>query len=466
MDPVGLFLVAVAAIFLIGAVGEMIFERTSIPDVIWLIGAGVVIGPVLGWVTRAELHAVAPYFAALTLVVILFEGGTRIRLKELSQVAPRAGLLALLTFAVSVVLIAAATMGLAELGWGLPVGWTWLHGLLVGCILGGPSSIIIMPAMQRARLPSSLANLVGLESALTDALCVVGTSAIINIMVTGPSEAGSPAGSLAKSFGLAVLIGLVAGLAWLVCLRLIKNQEHAYPITLAMLLLLYVAIEEVGGSAALGILTVAIVLGNAPSISKKFELGEGFELGRDVRRFHSNVAFIIKSFFFTFMGMMLGPPWTLVLLGAALGLVIPLARFPGTALATVGKSFDRPARAMVLVCMPRGMAAGVLATMPFFAGVALTEHLPVLVFPCVLATILMFAVGFPLVRRRLPPPEEPATSERPALPQGSGPDPGFSEPSPPAVEPVPPIDEPALTAPDSDLAIDVQVDSGDEPQAG
>ena len=32
MDPVAQFLLAVASIFLIGAVGEIIFERTSIPD--------------------------------------------------------------------------------------------------------------------------------------------------------------------------------------------------------------------------------------------------------------------------------------------------------------------------------------------------------------------------------------------------------------------------------------------------
>ncbi|MFH0902876.1 MAG: hypothetical protein V2A73_19790, partial [Pseudomonadota bacterium] len=60
-------------------------------------------------------------------------------------------------------------------------------------------------------------------------------------------------------------------------------------------------------------------------------------------------------------------------------------------------------RKLVIVSLPRGMAAGVLATLPASAGVAGTSQFPTIVFACVLATILVFAVGFPLVRRGAPP---------------------------------------------------------------
>ncbi|MEZ4446451.1 MAG: cation:proton antiporter [Polyangiaceae bacterium] len=400
VDAVAQFLVAVAAIFLIGAVGEMVFAKTFVPDAIWLIITGVLLGPVLGWVTREQLAAVAPHFAALTLVVVLFEGGSRIRLKELAKVAPRAGLLAVLTFAFAVVVIALAVKGAVAIGW-LPASWTWGHALMVGCILGGPSSIIIMPAMERAKLDPSLAGLVGLESAITDAFCVVGTAAAIDILVAG-DQASSPAMSLVRSFGLALVIGAVSAFAWLLFLRLLRNSEHAYPITLSVLLLLYVAIDAAGGSAALGILTVAIILGNAPSISQKFDLGEGFELGQSVQGVNRHVAFIIKSLFFTFMGLMLGPPWGLLALGALFGLLLFLARVPAALLATLGSEHREAARKMVILSMPRGMAAGVLATMPTFAGVADTEQLPVVVFACIVTTILIFAGTFPLVRKQLP----------------------------------------------------------------
>ena len=51
--------------------------------------------------------------------------------------------------------------------------------------------------------------------------------------------------------------------------------------------------------------------------------------------------------------------------------------------------------------MPRGMAAGVLAILPFQKGVSNTDFFPVVVFSCVVTTLLLFAVGFPVYKNRL-----------------------------------------------------------------
>ncbi|HEY2744694.1 MAG TPA: cation:proton antiporter, partial [Polyangia bacterium] len=230
-DPVALFLLSVAAIFVIGAVGEMIFQRTSIPDVIWLILAGILLGPIGGLVTKAQLNVIAPYFAALTLVVVLFNGGSTLRLSEVSTAAPRAGLLALSGFVFSAVAIAVLSKLAALVGW-VPAGWSWSHGLMLGCILGGSSSIIIMPAVEKARLAPGLANLINLESALTDALCVVGTSAFMEVILHGGGSAAAPLLALLRSFGIALGIGAVVGVVGLLLLRFVRG-ENAYPITLA-----------------------------------------------------------------------------------------------------------------------------------------------------------------------------------------------------------------------------------------
>jgi len=413
MNSVAVFLLAVAGIFLIGALGEIIFQRTNIPDVVWLILAGILLGPVSGLVTRPQLNAIAPYFAAITLVVVLFEGGTALKIPELSRAAPRSSLLALSSFALSTSAIAVLSMLAALVGW-LPDTWTWMHGWMLGAILGGSSSIIIMPAMSQARVEPKLANLVNLESALTDALCVVGTSALVDVMVHGTGGAAGPVVSLLRSFGIGLAIGLVAGLVWLLFLRFLENSEHAYPITLSVLLILYVLIDRAGGSAAMGILAVAVILGNAPSLSRKIGLAIEVELDTSVRGFHRQMAFIIKSFFFVFIGAMLGPPFSLIVLGILFGAVLFGARIPSVYLATLASDLDADQKRMAAVSMPRGMAAGVLATLPVAAGIKGTENLPVVVFACVFTTILVFAVGFPIVKKRAleaasgAPPEAPA----------------------------------------------------------
>ena len=144
-----MFLVTIAAIFLIGAVGEVVFRRTQVPDVIWLLLAGVLIGPVSGVVSQAQLNAIAPYFGALTLVVVLFDGGTKLDLRDIFSAAPRSGALSILTFSASLFGVAGLAYGLHRLGW-LPAEWTWAHAVLLGAIVGGSSSIIIMPAMAKS----------------------------------------------------------------------------------------------------------------------------------------------------------------------------------------------------------------------------------------------------------------------------------------------------------------------------
>ncbi len=411
MEPVALFLVGIAGIFLLGAMGEVVFRRTNVPDVIWLIGAGIVLGPLSGLVPRDALIAVAPYFAALTLVVVLFEGGSRLNLSELSSAAPRSGILALLTFLCAVAVIAPLSMGAAAIGW-LPDVWTWQHGLLLGSILGGSSSIIIMPAMAQARVEPKVANLVNLESAFTDAFCVVGASAMIALMIGAGGDV-SPGLALGKSFGIGLAVGAAAGFLWIFVLQPLSRSEHAYPITLAALLLLYVVIDALGGSAALGILAFAILVGNASGIGRKVGLQTEVDLHPDVRGFHRQMTFFIKSFFFTFIGAMMSPPWAMIAFGILLGFMMLVARFPGVWLATIRSRLSGPQKALVLVSLPRGMAAGVLATMPMAAGIVGTDQLPTIVFAAVFTSILIFAVGFPLTRRNLTPvvaPEVPLAS--------------------------------------------------------
>jgi NhaP-type Na+/H+ or K+/H+ antiporter len=91
----------------------------------------------------------------------------------------------------------------------------------------------------------------------------------------------------------------------------------------------------------------------------------------------------------------------LVLLGIVIGLVLFMARIPAVALGTVRACFSPSARGLVAVALPRGMAAGVLAMLPAQQGVPGTEQLPVLVFATVVTTILVFSVGFPILKRKL-----------------------------------------------------------------
>jgi cell volume regulation protein A len=414
MSDVSFVLLVIAGIFLVGSLGEVIFERTRIPDVIWLIACGWLLGPVFGFLSKPALLEIAPYFAAFALIVILFNGGASLKLDGIARAAPRALLLSLAGFVLAAAVVAGLSM-LARLAGLLPDAWSWLHGVMLGSIVGGSSSIIVMPAMARCGAEPRIANLVNLESAFTDALCVVGASACVVMLLQAGKTEVTPAVLLARSFGVAFGIGVGAGLLWLFLLHLLRDSEHAYPVTLAGLLLLYVLVEALGASAAMGILTFAVVVGNARLISRPLGMLTEIDLGLGVRGFHAQMSFIVKSFFFVLIGALLTPPWPQLALGVLLAVALLAVRVPAVYLATLGAGFSRAERALVTVAMPRGMAAGVLATVPMTAGVVATLDLPVIVFSCIVATIAIFAVGLPLTTRGLRPacgaaaPQAPAT---------------------------------------------------------
>jgi cell volume regulation protein A len=399
LSSVDQFLITLAAILALGSLGGYLFTRLSIPDAIWLIGAGIVLGPVLGFLQQGTLIAIAPFFGALTIIVVLFEGGSRLQLVGVLASTPRAAVVALSGFVVSTLAASLAVLAGVVLGV-LPQGWDWQYGALIGLTLGGSSSVVVMPAVLQAHLPERVSNLASLESALTDILCVVGATSMVAIMVAASPSTHGPATAVAATFGVGVVAGIVAGIVSVPFARFLRPSAYAYPLLLAALLALYVVVDLERGSAPLAVLVFALMLGN-------FGLrvpGDGAHLvgslDEATRSVHSQVTFVVKAFFFTFIGAMLGQPSPELAFGIVLGLVLVGARMIAVRGALLRSSLTAPERRVVGVLGPRGLAAGVLATFPLAAGLPESDAIPVVIYGAVVTTIVAFAVALPIARPR------------------------------------------------------------------
>ena len=420
MSDVDIFLLNLAVVLAIGSIGGYLFTRFSIPDAIWLLGAGVVLGPVLGLLQQDTLVAIAPFLGALTIIVVLFEGGSRLQVAGVLRSAPRALTLALTGFVVSSVVVAAVVYVGVVIGI-LPSTWTWEHGALIGLTLGGSSSVVVMPAVLHARLPAGLSNLVALESALTDILCVVGATSMVALMIATGATTTDPGAAIATTFGVGVIAGLAAGFVTIPFARLVRPSPYAYPLLLAALLLLYVVVDVERGSAPLAVLIFALVLGNLGLRVPTDGASTVGSLDDETRSVHSQVTFAVKVFFFVFMGAMLGRPSVELAFGIVLGLVLMGARAVAVRGALVGSSLGSAERRVVEILGPRGLAAGVLATFPVVAGVQDAAPIPVVVYAAVVTTIVAFAIALPVTRRGVPPAADPeAAGAVTPPPPGSG----------------------------------------------
>lgn len=82
-----------------------IFRRTKIPDVLSLFLIGLLVGPVFKLVGPADFGAVGPVFTSVTLIVILFESGIGLHIKDLLKTMRPALTLTVVNFLGTMVLV-------------------------------------------------------------------------------------------------------------------------------------------------------------------------------------------------------------------------------------------------------------------------------------------------------------------------------------------------------------------------
>jgi cell volume regulation protein A len=121
-------LLAAGVIIFLGVAGEAFFKKTGIPDVAFLMILGVIIGPVLGIIQPDAVIQIVPYFAALALIIIMFDGGLNLDLKQIIKTAHFSFTLAILGFILSVVIATIAVH--------FALNWSWLESILLGSIVG------------------------------------------------------------------------------------------------------------------------------------------------------------------------------------------------------------------------------------------------------------------------------------------------------------------------------------------
>jgi cell volume regulation protein A len=401
MDPVVQMALILAALLLLGALGEFVFSRTGVPDMIWLVVAGIVDGPVLKLIKPEVLTPALPFFGAIALIIILLGGGLKFRIADVAAAAPRALTLGLVGFCLSVFATCIYAVALIELGIIKP-GPLEIF-IMIGAIIGGTSSLVIIPTMAGGKVDERVARLLEVESCVTDALCVVVTLVMIDIILEGKVDAAYPLLALAQAAGFGVVIGLVGGLAYLPVMPLLKGKGHAYTVLIAWFLIIYGAVTLTGGNGALGVLACALLIGNAadllPKLYKRIEAGD-FRNDDTAMAIHAQLTFFVKSFFFFLIGLLFPTEPKLILIGAVLAGVLALVRIPTTRLSLWGGGFTPQQGKLVAVAIPRGLAAGVLSTMPLYRGVQGMQNLAPIIFSMIVFSILIFAGGFAIFNRR------------------------------------------------------------------
>ncbi|MFC1907910.1 cation:proton antiporter [Chloroflexota bacterium] len=362
-----------------------IFSRTRIPDVLFLIIIGVCIGPVLGLASPTVFGAVGPIFTIVTLIIILFESGLTLNLKTIRSTFGGAMTLAPLSFFSTMGVVAGFALWLTNL--------ELLPAFILGAIVASTSEAVIIPLVKQLRVKEDTQTTLSLESSVNDVLSIVITVTLVEAYVIGKFEVASVSGNLIASFVVAIIFGIIGALIWSILLNKIHVIKNAMFTTPAFVFVIFGIVETLGFSGAIAALAFGVTLGNIKSINFSiFKLSSSkgpVGLTDTEKVFFSEVAFLLKTFFFVYLGLSLELiSGQLIILSFVLIVIAFALRIPATKL-SLRRSLPLKDMSVVAVMVPKGLAAVVLASLPLQQGVVGGELIKNITYGVVLLSIVI-----------------------------------------------------------------------------
>lgn len=372
-----------------------IFDRKGIPDVLLLMLVGILFGPILKLVKHDDFGIAGPMFTSLTLVIILFEGGIGLNISELRKSLGGSLTLTAINFVVTTIAVSILSYMLFHL--------SVLESLTLGATLGGTSSAVVIPMVRQISMQEISRTYLVLESALSDVLCIVFALAFIEGIVGGEVQPGLIAGKIISSFVLASFVGFASAVVWAVLLNRMRSIKNSIFTTPAFVFIVYGIAETLGYSGAISSLVFGITLVNTEQLRgtflNKYLPQNPVSLNETEKVFFSEIVFLLKTFFFVYIGISIRFDNLMILgLGLLVALSLYILRIPVVRL-TAHNGIQVADKVTMSVMIPKGLAAAVLAGIPLQKGIPGGQVIQDLTYSIILITIILTSVLIPLLGR-------------------------------------------------------------------
>lgn len=357
-----------------------IFERRGIPDVLGLMLIGILLGPVTGLVDAAKFGTMGSLFSNLVLVFILFESGTDLKISEVTKSFKESAGITIVGFFMTWLVLSVLTYFIFDL--------SILSCLFIGSALGGTSSAVVVGLVRKIAVTSKTSTTLIMESVETDVFTLAIPISILGLMITGEIQVHTVLSQFIASLLIALMIGIGGAFLWSITLNRFPQLKSTKFTTPAFLLILYGLTEFLNFSGPLTALSFGIAIGNLkyfePRILDKIIPDQAIILPAEERNFFSELVFLLRTFFFLFIGLSIQIQrldW--LIWGAVMTLALCLVRIVYTPL-LVPKATPLLDKAVISSMVPKGLGSAVVATLPFQSGVAEGEIIRAICFSLIL----------------------------------------------------------------------------------
>jgi len=277
-----------------GLVARLLSTLLRVPEIVFLLGLGALLGPSALDVLDVPLDSLAAQLVfTLGVSSILFYGGLNLSLEILRKVWLSLGLLAI----VGVIVTAAITGAAAAVVFGLP----FEQGLLIGAVLSPTDPAILIPLFIGSRLRPKVAQTVVAESAFNDPTGAVLALAVAGALTSGTNSLTGPAGDFVGQLALSTAGGVIAGVVLSAAISSRRTgiwRESAAIAFLAVVGMSYVSLDFAGGSGYLGAFLAGLIVGNMELLGLAMHSHHEDEL----RMWSGNLSDVVTIFVFLVVG--------------------------------------------------------------------------------------------------------------------------------------------------------------------
>jgi potassium/hydrogen antiporter len=404
MADVTLILLGISFILMFGFFAEFAFRKLGIPDILFLLMLGFVLGPhVLGYVPLDQIEKLAPVFTTFTLLFLMYDGAFNIDLASFAKGVGKGLGITFYNFFISSIVVFLAM---------ILFKFSWEIALLTGFILGGISSAFVIPLLKQMNVKGETYFILTFESALTDVLCIVFAFTMIEIITLNSFSFKLIIGKLASLFAVAGVSGIIAGIVWIIIVRRVLKEHKAYMITVAYVILVYVITEFLNGNGAIAVLFLGLVLKNSRNLQhivqniirkdKRIEKKpsyNGITVTSPIEEmFYSQISFFLKTFFFVYIGILFNLTDRKALLIG--GIITILLMFSRTLSKSITKRFNSFDRKLINSIFARGLAAAAIAQIVAATKIPQAESIVNIVYAVIIMSIFLSSVKVFILRRR------------------------------------------------------------------
>ncbi|RLI08398.1 hypothetical protein DRO42_06420 [Candidatus Bathyarchaeota archaeon] len=399
-------MILISSTLFLGYISGLIYSKTKIPDIIWLLAFGILLGPVFNFFDSSLFISLSPLMSIVALNIILFDAGINVDIRAIMETMHKSLVLSVVTFLLTVVAVGYTLHFL------MPGDFSLLQAMLFGSMVGGTSTVTVLGILSGLeKMIKDLGNvkvILMMESVISDPLCIVAAMTLIRMIMLPGVSLQDGVKDILFTFTVSSLIGFAVGLIWAQVLDLLRNRPFNYIMTIATLFPTYIVAESLAGHGAgpVSALTFGLTLTNYPYLAKKLGIERKARVEkRRLREFHEEITFLIKSFFFVFIGLIVSLSPTFMIYGLALVALLAAVRYVSVTLVAAGLKFSRTESTVTKLIFANGLPALVMSQLPaiydperlFFPNPEIYTNL---CFPIVIGTVIFGALLGPAIAKR------------------------------------------------------------------